>query len=83
MHVIVTVLTRSVSLENQYKECGWATLSQRRQQHKLSFMYNVNSGTLNIDDSCQIMELNESTPEHRSENSKYNSSETFYNNQKY
>ena len=41
---IVTGLTRSVSLENLYKECGWATLSQRRQQHKLSFMYNVNSG---------------------------------------
>ena len=39
----VTGLTRSVSLENMYKECGWATLSQRRQQHKL-FMYNVNTG---------------------------------------
>ena len=37
---------RSVSLENLYKECGWATLSQRRQQHKLSFMYNVNTGIL-------------------------------------
>ena len=24
--------------------CGWATLSQRRQQHKQSFMYNINSG---------------------------------------
>ena len=36
---------RSVSLENLYKECGWATVLQRRQQqHKLSFMYNVNSG---------------------------------------
>ena len=34
----VTGLTRSVSLENLYKECGWVTLSQRRQQHKLSFM---------------------------------------------
>ena len=41
---IVIGLTRPVSLENLYKECGWATLSQRRQQHKLSFMYNVNSG---------------------------------------
>ena len=41
----VTGLTRSVSLENLYKECGWATLSQRRHQHihKLSFMYNVNT----------------------------------------
>ena len=32
---LVTGLTRSVSLENLYKECGWATLSQRRHQHKL------------------------------------------------
>ena len=36
---LVTGLTRSVSLENLYKKCGWATLSQRRQQHKLSFIY--------------------------------------------
>ena len=41
---LVTGLTRSASLENLYKECGWATLSQRRQQHKLSFMYNENIG---------------------------------------
>ena len=41
---LVTGLTRSESLENLYKECGWATLSQRRHQHKLSFMYNVNTG---------------------------------------
>ena len=42
---LVTGLTRSVSLENlPYKECGWATLSQRRQQHKLSFMYHVKTG---------------------------------------
>ena len=41
---LVTGLTRSVSLENLYKECEWTTLSQRRQQHKLSFMYNVNTG---------------------------------------
>ena len=41
---LVTGLTRSVSLENLFKECGWATLWQRRQQHKLSFMYNVNTG---------------------------------------
>ena len=41
---IVTGLTRSVSLENLYKVCGWATLSQRSQQHKLSFTYNVNTG---------------------------------------
>ena len=41
---LVTELTRSVSLEKLFKECGWTTLSQRRQQHKLSFMYNVNTG---------------------------------------
>ena len=41
---LVTGLTRSVSLENLYKECGWLNLSERRQQHKLSFMYNVNAG---------------------------------------
>ena len=40
---LVTGPTRSVSLENLYKECGWLTLSQR-QQHKLSFMYNVDAG---------------------------------------
>ena len=39
----VTGLTRSVSLENLYKECGWTTLSQRRQHYQLSFMYNVNT----------------------------------------
>ena len=41
---LVTGLTRYVSLENLYKECGWATLLQSRQQHKLSFMYHVNTG---------------------------------------
>ena len=41
---LVAGLTRSVLLENLYKECGWLTLSQRRHQHKLSFMYNVNAG---------------------------------------
>ena len=40
----VTGLTRSVSLENLYEECGLTTLPQRRQQHKLSFMYNVYAG---------------------------------------
>ena len=37
---------RTVSLENLYKECGWITLSQRRQQHKLFFTYNVNAGMM-------------------------------------
>ena len=41
---LVTGLTGSVLLETLYKECGWATISQSRQQHKLSFMYNVNTG---------------------------------------
>ena len=40
---LVTGLTRSVSLENLYKECGWASLSQRRHQNKLAFMYNFNT----------------------------------------
>ena len=38
---LVTGLTRSVSFA--YIECGWTTLSQRIQQHKLSFMYKVNT----------------------------------------
>ena len=41
---LVTGLTRAVLLKNLYKECGWATLSQRRHQHKLSFMYIVDTG---------------------------------------
>ena len=36
---IVTGLTRSVSLENLYRECGWSSLGDRRKQHKLAFMY--------------------------------------------
>ena len=32
-------------LENLYKECGLTTLSQRRQQHKISFMYKVDIGS--------------------------------------
>ena len=40
---LVTGLTRSVSLEYLYKKCGWTTLSQRRQQHKRSFIHNVNT----------------------------------------
>ena len=43
---LVTGLTRSVLLESVYKVCEWAALdlSQRRQQHKLSAIYNVNTG---------------------------------------
>ena len=36
---IVTGLTRSVSLENLYRECGWIPLSERRRQQKLTFIY--------------------------------------------
>ena len=39
---LVTGLTRYVSFENMYKECGSATLSQRR--HQLSCMYDLNTG---------------------------------------
>ena len=41
---IVTGLTRSVSLENLYKECGWEALSVRRNNSKLCFMYKVSNG---------------------------------------
>ena len=36
---IVTGLTRSVSLENLYRECRWVPLSTRRNEQKLAFMY--------------------------------------------
>ena len=38
---IVTGLTRSVSLENLYRSCGWEILSSRRKKSKLCFMYKV------------------------------------------
>ena len=38
---IVTELTRSLSLENLYRECGWRPLSERRMKNKLVFMYNA------------------------------------------
>ena len=41
---LVTGLTRSVSLENLYKECGWVPLSTRRQEQKLSFMFKAVNG---------------------------------------
>lgn len=43
---IVTGLTRSVSLENLYRECGWISLSERRKQQKLVFMYKVVNGSV-------------------------------------
>ena len=33
-----------MSLENLFTECGWTTISKRRQHYKLSFMYKVNNG---------------------------------------
>ena len=36
---IDTGITRSVTLENLYRECGWSSLADRRKQHKLAFMY--------------------------------------------
>lgn len=36
---IVTGLTRSVSLENLFRECGWQTLNKRREAQKLCFLY--------------------------------------------
>ena len=36
---IVTGLTRSVTIDNLYRECGWSSLADRRKQHKLTFMY--------------------------------------------
>ena len=41
---IVTCLTRSVSLENLYRECGWVTLEESRKQQKLIFMYRSVNG---------------------------------------
>lgn len=41
---IVTGLTRSVSLVNLYRECGWVTLAERRRQQKLTFMYKSVNG---------------------------------------
>ena len=41
---LVTGLTRSVSMENLYKECGWVPLSTRRQEQKLSFMFKAVNG---------------------------------------
>ena len=41
---LVTGSIRFVSLENLFKECGWKTLSKRRQRHKLSFMYKIKYG---------------------------------------
>ena len=41
---IVTGLTRSVSIENLYRECGWVSLEERRRQQKFIFMYKSVNG---------------------------------------
>ena len=40
---IVTGLTRSVSIEKLFTECGWTTLTNRRIQQKMTFMYRVSN----------------------------------------
>ena len=40
---LVTGLTRSVSVEKLYKECGWETLESRRKSFKLHFMFKVSN----------------------------------------
>ena len=40
----VTGLTRSTSLDNLYRECGWVSLSERRKFQKLSFMHKYKNG---------------------------------------
>ena len=41
---IVTGITRSVSLDNLYRECGWVSQVERRRQQKLIFMYKLVNG---------------------------------------
>ena len=41
---IVTGLTRSVSIENLYRECGWVSLEEKRRQQKFIFMYKSVNG---------------------------------------
>ena len=40
---IVNGLTRSVSIEKLFMECGWTTLINRRIQQKMTFMYKVSN----------------------------------------
>ena len=41
---IVAGLTKSVSLNRLYQECGWQTLQERRSNQKLKFMYKAVNG---------------------------------------
>ena len=40
---IVTGLTRSISIEKLFMECGWTTMINRRIQQKMTFMYKVSN----------------------------------------
>ena len=41
---IVTGLTKSVTLERLYQECGWQSLQERRTNQKMKFMYKAVNG---------------------------------------
>ena len=41
---IVTGLTKSVTLNRLYQECGWQTLQERRRNQKLKLMYKAVNG---------------------------------------
>ena len=41
---IVIGLTRSVSSDRLYRECGWLSSAERRRQQKLNFMFKVHHG---------------------------------------
>ena len=41
---IVTGLTKSVTLERLYQECGWQSLQERRTNQKMNFMYKAVNG---------------------------------------
>ena len=41
---IVTELTKSVTLERLYQECGWQSLQERRTNQKMKFMYKAVNG---------------------------------------
>ena len=45
---IVTGLTRSVSLDKLYRECGWFALSELRKNQKLYFIYKALNGQVSF-----------------------------------
>ena len=64
---IVTGLTRSVSLDNLYKECDWPSLAIRRKYQKLNFMYKAID---NIMDPEYISDITPPTPHTLSQETK-------------